>query len=330
MKRACWPVLVAILIALSIPAPAAEQDPKEILKAVVKIRAIVPDYVRFARILGTEREGSGVVIDSQGHILTIGYLITEAETIEVTGPEGKTTQATSVGYDHRTGFGLLRTDKPLAVPPLELGESSEIREGDPILVVAHGGADAVQGARVLSRKEFAAYWEYLLDSAIFTTPPHANFGGAALIDRSGKLVGIGSLFTTILVPSLGSIPGNMFVPIDLLKPILPDLIAKGRSSEPSRPWLGLNLEETHGRIIVTRITSEGPADKGGLKPGDIILTVGNQEVTGLADFYRKVWALSNTGVEVSLRILQGIRIRDLTLKSADRYQYFPLKPQRKI
>ena len=329
MKTGCRSLLVAILICSSIPAY-AQQDPKEMLKAVVKIRATIPDYARSASTLGTEREGNGVVIDSKGHILTIGYLITESETIEVTGLEGKPTSATSVGYDHKTGFGLLRADKPLRVSPMELGQSSEVKEGDPVLVAGFGGMDSIQGARVLSRKEFAGYWEYLLDEAIFTAPPYANFGGAALIDRHGKLVGIGSLFTQINIPSLGSIPGNMFVPIDLLKPILADLIAKGRSSESPRPWLGLNAEEVHGRVIITRITSEGPAEKAGLKTGDIILTVDKKEVSGLSDFYRKLWALGKAGVEIPLGLLQGIRIRDLTVKSGDRYQYFPLKPQKKI
>jgi S1-C subfamily serine protease len=207
MKRGCRSLLVAILIGLSIPAY-AEQDPKEMLKAVVKIRATIPDYARSASTLGTEREGSGVVIDSKGHILTIGYLITESETIEVTGLEGKPTGATSVGYDHKTGFGLLRADKPIPVSPMELGQSAEVKEGDPVLVAGFGGMDSVQGARVISRKEFAGYWEYLVDEAIFTAPPYANFGGAALIDRHGKLVGIGSLFTQIHIPGLGSVPGE--------------------------------------------------------------------------------------------------------------------------
>lgn len=329
MKRACLSVLVAILICLSVPVQ-AEQDPKEIFKAVVKIRSVIPEYARSASTLGTEREGSGVAIDTKGHILTIGYLIMESETIEVTGPEGKPVSATSLAYDHRTGFGLLKTDQPLNVPPIELGQSSKVEEGDPVLVASFGGMDAVQGARVVSRKEFAGYWEYLIDSAIFTSPPHANFGGAALIDRGGKLVGIGSLFTTVQIPGLGSVSGNMFVPIDLLKPILADLIAKGRSPEPSRPWLGVNVEEVQGRLIITRVTAESPAEKAGLKTGDIILTVAKKEVTGLADFYRKVWALGNAGIEVPLSILQGIRIRDLTVKSADRYQYYPLKPRKKI
>jgi len=329
MKRACLSILVAILIGLSVPVY-AEQDPKEILKAVVKIRSVVPDYARSASTLGTEREGSGVIIDSLGHILTIGYLIMESDTIQVVGPEGKTMGATSVAYDHRTGFGVLKTDQPLDIQPMELGESSKVEEGDPVLVASFGGLEAVQGARVISRKEFAGYWEYLLDSAIFTSPPHANFGGAALIDRHGKLVGIGSLFTTVRLPGLGSVSGNMFVPIDLLKPILADLIAKGRSPEPARPWLGVYTEEAQGRIIISRVTSESPAERAGLKTGDIILTVEKKEVTGLADFYRKVWSLGNAGVEVRLGILQGIRIRDLIVKSADRYQYYPLKPRKKI
>jgi S1-C subfamily serine protease len=333
MKNSFLGVILVFFLGFIAPAygqQEAKPDPTEILKAVVKIRAVIPEYARSAQILGTEREGSGVLIDTKGHILTIGYLIMEAETIEVFGPDGKPISATSIGYDHRTGFGLLRVERPLELKPIEFGSSSEVKEGDAILVAAHGGTEGAQGARVISRKEFAGYWEYLLDNAIFTAPPHANFGGAALIDRTGKLVGIGSLFTQIAIPGLGAIPGNMFVPIDFLKPILPDLIAKGRSSEASRPWLGVYVEEHRGRVFVTRISPESPAEKGGLKAGDIILMVNKEEVSGLADFYRMVWALGNAGVVVPLTLLQGVRIQDLKLKSADRYQYFSLKPRKKI
>jgi S1-C subfamily serine protease len=324
---------LCFLLAVHLPAH-AQPNPKdaaqELLKAVVKIRAVVPDYARSAKTLGTEREGSGVVIDSRGYILTIGYLILEAETLEVVGPEGKTVPAQSTAYDHRTGFGLLKTDNPLEVKPMELGNSSEVQEGDPVLVAAHGGEEGLMGARVISRKEFAGYWEYLLEDAIFTAPPHTNFGGAALIDHHGKLVGIGSLFTQIAIAGLGTIPANMFVPIDYLKPILSELMEKGQTSEPSRPWLGVNAEETHGRVFVTRVTPESPAERAGLRIGDIILTVNRKEITGLADFYRKVWALGKAGVEVPLRILQGMEIRDITVKSADRTQYYRLKPQKRI
>ena len=325
MKRGCLSLIFAVFIALGAPAY-GEQAAEEILKAIVKVRSIVPKDARTARSLGTEREGNGVVIDANGHILTIGYLILEAETIEVVGPEGKPISATFVGYDYTTGFGVLRTDKPLSVAPMKLGKSSEVNQGDPILVAGHGGKDAVQPARVVSRGEFTGYWEYLLDDAIYTSPPHPNFGGAALIGRDGQLLGIGSIFTQLVVSGVGSLPCNMFVPIDLLKPILADLIATGRSRETPKPWLGLSAEEAHGRVFVLRVRSEGPAAQAGIQPGDIILTVNKKTVKGLADFYRKVWALGNAGVDVPLSVLQGTRIRDITVHSADRYQYYRLEP----
>jgi S1-C subfamily serine protease len=325
MKRICLTVIFIVLIAFCAPLY-ADQAAEEILKAVVKIRSIVPKDARSARTLGTEREGNGVAIDSTGHILTIGYLISDAETIEVTGPEGKPIKATFVGYDQNTGFGLLRTDKPLNVQPMKLGQSSEVKEGEPILVAGYGGKDSVQVGQVIARKEFVGYWEYLVENAIFIAPPYSNFGGAALIDRDGRLMGIGSIYTQMTIQGLGSIPCNMFVPIDLLNPILSDLMTRGRSHEAPRPWLGLNAEETHGRVFITRVTSEGPAERAGLQPEDLILTVNGKIVNGLADFYRKVWALGNAGVDVSLSILRGAQVRDITVHSADRYQSLRLKP----
>jgi len=324
MKKICLTVIFAVLIAFGVPAY-ADQAAEEILKAVVKIRSIVPKDAHTARTLGTEREGSGVVIDPKGHILTIGYLIVEAESIEVIGPEGKAINATFVGYDHNTGFGLLRTDKPLSVEPMKLGQPSEVKVGEPILIAGHGGRDSVQVGRVITRKEFVGYWEYLIEGAIFTAPPYRNFGGAALIDRDGRLLGIGSLFTQVMIQGFGSIPCNMFVPIDLLNPILSDLMTRGRSREVPRPWLGLNAEEAHSRVFILRVTSEGPAERAGLQPGDLILTVNGKAVNGLADFYRKVWALGNAGVDVSLSILRGTQIHDITVHSADRYQFLRLK-----
>ncbi len=325
MRKSCLLAILTFLIALAMPAY-ADQTPEEILKAVVRIRSIVPKDARTAGTLGTEREGNGVVIDARGHILTIGYLITEAETIEVFGPEGdKPISAAFVGYDHSTGFGLLRANPPLGVEPIKLGESSNLKTGDPIIVA---GADSIQGAAVISRKEFAGYWEYLLEDAIFTAPPFSKFGGAALIGRDGKLLGIGSLFTQITIQGLGSIPSNVFVPIDLLVPILDDLINSGRSQKPPRPWLGINAEESHGRIFITQVTAKGPAEAAGLQQEDLILAVEGKPVTGLADFYRKVWAVGNAGVPVPLTVLRGVGIREITVRSADRYQFLILRPKK--
>jgi S1-C subfamily serine protease len=318
MKRS---LLAVFLIFFAFIGPAAgEQSAEEILKAIVKIRSVIPENAFTARTLGTEREGNGVLIDSKGHILTIGYLIVEAETIEVTTGEGKPISASFVGYDHDTGFGLLKANQPLNVTPMKMGKSSEVKEGDPILMAGYGGTESIQVGRVIARKEFAGYWEYLLEDAIYTAPAHSGFGGAALIDRDGKLLGIGSLLTQVFIPGFGSISCNISVPIDLLPPILADLIAKGRTSAAPRPWLGLNTEEAHGRVFVLRVTSGGPAEKAGLQPGDMVLSVKGEEVKGLADFYRKIWALGNAGAEVPLGILRGIRIRDITVKSVDRTQ----------
>ena len=328
MKRS---LLAAFSIFFTLMGPAyAEQSADEILKAIVKIKARIPESAFTARTLGTEREGNGVVIDSKGHILTIGYLIIEAETLEVMTEEGKTIRASFVGYDHDTGFGLLKANQPLSIKPMKLGKSSEVKQGDPILMAGYGGTESVQAGRVLACKEFAGYWEYLLEDAIYTAPAHTGFGGAALIDPDGKLLGIGSLLTQVIIPGFGSISCNISVPIDLLHPILADLIAKGRTSAPPRPWLGLNAEEAHGRVFVVRVTPGSPAEKAELQVGEMILTVKGGEVKGLADFYRKVWALGHAGVEVPLSILRGTKIREITMKSIDRNQLLRLKPAKEL
>ncbi len=328
MKKLAFGILLVFLAVSGFPANA--QQAEEILKAVVKIKATIPAEASTAKTLGLEREGNGVVIDSEGLILTTGYLILEAEKIEIFGPDGKGIPGRFVGYDHETGFGLLRAENPLNIKPIPIGDPSKIEEGDPVLVAAYGGKDSVQGARVIARKEFAGYWEYILENAIFTSPPHAGFGGAALIGRDGKLLGIGSLFTQMVFPGLGFIPCNVFIPIDLLDPIRDDLIGKGRPAKPLRPWLGVNVEEGHGRVFVKKVTSGGPAEKGGLQIDDMILTVNGKPVSSLGDLYRKLWALGEPGVEASLGVLRGIEIREVKIRTADRYQFLQLKPVKKI
>jgi S1-C subfamily serine protease len=321
MKKIYLNILFVILATFAV-AVHAEQGAEKVLDAIVEIRISVPENARTAERFGTNRVASGVVIDKTGHILTIGFQTIEAETIEVVGKDRKTVDAIVVAYDRNTGFGLLRTTSPLQVTPMPLGSSSEVKEGDPVLAASYGTHDAVQGVRVVARKEFAGPWEYLLENAIFTAPPIDRFSGAALINRDGHLVGIGYLFSQLTIAGLGVVPTNMFVPIDVLKPILSDLKRSGSSKLPPRPWLGVRTEELYGRLIVERVTSGSPSEKAGIKIGDIIFAVNKQDVHGMADFYRKVWALGKAGVDVPLRILQGIQIREIVVHSTDRNQYW--------
>jgi S1-C subfamily serine protease len=285
---------------------------------------VIPDDALTAPFLGTEREGNGILIDSDGYILTIGYLILESRTVEIIDSQDKVVKAEYIGYDYDTGFGLIRASQLLNVEPLKLGSSSGVKQGDPALVAGHEGSEDVVGVRVVQRGEFVGYWEYLLDNAIYTSPPYQKFAGAALIGADGGLLGVGSIFTRIAVAGFGTIPANMFVPIDLLKPILNDLKTVGRSRKPQRPWLGIFTEESHGRIFITRLTPGGPGQRSQLQSGDIILKVNQQPVRGQADFYRKVWALGTAGVKVPLSILRETEIKDVTVNSIDRYQL--LKP----
>jgi S1-C subfamily serine protease len=255
----------------------AEQEAEEFFDSVVMIRISVPENARTAERFGTNRVASGVVMDESGHILTIGFQTIEAETVQIVGRDQKTINATVISYDRNTGFGLLRANTPLQVTPIPLGNSSEIKEGDPVLIASYEGKDAVKEVIVVARQEFAGPWEYLLENAIFTSPPTNQFSGAALINRDGQLVGIGYLLSQIMIADLGVMPTNMFVPIDLLKSILNDLKLLGRSKMPSRPWLGVRTKEVYGHLIVERVISGGPSEKAGIKTGDIILAVNKQE-----------------------------------------------------
>jgi S1-C subfamily serine protease len=310
-------------------APAADArgvDAERFFSAIVKVQARALPDARSAATLGTAREGSGVVIDGTGLVVTIGYLIIEADEVSITDDHGHTLPASVVGYDHATGLALVRAIAPLAASPLPLGDSTRLEETDPVLIVNHAGRSEVTMAYVVSRRLFTGNWEYLLERAIFTSPPTLNWSGAALIDKDGALLGVGSLILRDATESDPHLPGNMFVPIDLLKPILSDLVKSGRRAGPARPWLGVSADEVRGRLLVTRVSPEGPADRAGVQAGDIILGVGPDAVHTQAEFYRKVWSRGSAGSEIPLRVLQDSEVREIKLRSIDRLDYFRQKP----
>src|SRR5688500_14031826 len=265
-------------------------------RAVVGIKVKALANARSAKTLGAERAGSGVLFAPQGLVLTIGYLILEADQVEITTSKGVTVPASVAAYDHATGFGLLRPLVPLDTKPIRLGASEKVASLDRLLVAAGGDEDNLTVATVVSKRQFAGYWEYLIENAIFTTPPRADFGGAALINKEGELVGIGSLFVMDAMTPGERLPGNMFVPIDLLKPVLAEMIATGRQKGGARPWLGINSREVDGRLHVIRVSRDSPAEAAGIAAGDIILGVGGEKVEKLDEFYTRIWSSGAPGV----------------------------------
>jgi S1-C subfamily serine protease len=301
-------------------------DLERALLSVVRLRASVPDDAFTASILGTERAGSGVVIREDGLVLTVGYLVTEAETLWLSSGDGRATQGHVLAYDQETGFGLVQALGRIGLPALELGDAGSLRIEDPVIVAAGGGRRHAIKSLVVARQEFAGYWEYLLESAIFTAPAHPFWGGSALIGRDGTLLGIASLHVQQSVgePAAAQRTArdvNMIVPIDLLPPILDDLMTYGRPNRPARPWLGLYAAESNERIVIAGIAAKGPAHEANIRPGDAILAVNGESTVDLAGLWRRVWASGDAGSEVTIRLLRDGKVLTARVRSADRASY---------
>jgi serine protease Do len=309
--------------------PADEQSKAELpdavkqrLPSVVKVSARIAARARSAATLGSEREGHGVVIGEDGLILTIGYLILEAEEVVVSWGEGRRLPASVVAYDYESGFGLVRTAIPLKLAAVPFGDSDAMAFRNEGWVAGSGGEGAVQRVRVVGRRDFAGYWEYLLENAIFTTPPYSSFGGAALFSPDGALVGIGSLqVPDAMREGNGTLPGNMFIPINRLKPIVAELVEKGRVEAKAKPWIGVYIAESLGRVVVAGTADGAPAATAGVRRGDIIAGINGMPVHDAAEFYRTLWAAGEAGVEVRLQVERLTLIREITVTSGDRYKY---------
>ena len=285
------------------------------MKSVVAVRANIPDDAFTAAGLGTRREGSGVVISEKGLVLTIGYLITEAEEVWLTAQDGRVIAGHALAYDQESGFGLIQALGQLDLPALPLGKSGATRLGDAVTFV-DGTGNSVR-ASIVAKQEFAGYWEYLLEEAIFIAPAHPSWGGAGMLSPEGQLLGIGSL--RLQMVQNGEVADiNMVVPIDLLPPILDDLVTRGSVDRPPRPWLGVFTAESDGDVVVMNVSPNSPAARAGIKRGDIISDIRDQEIGGLADFYRKVWGSGPAGAEVPMRIVRDGRDTWVRVKSADR------------
>lgn len=301
----------------NLPSPVAAALP-----AVVGVRTTIPKDRRSAQSLGTEREGHGVLIGDDGLIVTIGYLIMEADSVTVTDIDGTERPAYIVGYDYESGFGLVRTESPIRLKPLTFGDSDVLELRSEAFVAGVGGEKAALKVKVAGRREFAGYWEYLLDNAIFTVPAYPLWGGSALIGQDGTLLGVGSLLVQeALGPGAPAFPGNMYVPINRLKPIFGELVADGRVSTPPRPWLGVYTVEHMGQLVIGGVSDGGPADRAGLQRGDILHALNGEALDDVADFYRKLWGSGPAGSAVTLRLERDSDSFDVAVRTGDRAEY---------
>ena len=288
--------------------------------AMVLVRAEVPEDAHSAATLGTERSGYGAVIQEDGLVVTIGYLINEASQIWLTTNRGAVVQGYPLAYDQATGFGLVQPLGKLDAPHFERGSAADVNVGDSAFVIGHGGSGHSLKTRLIAKQEFAGYWEYLLDEALFTAPAHPQWGGAALLDAQGNLIGVGSLLVQQEVNGQ-AIHVNMFVPIDLLNPIFNAMLKTGRSPYPARPWLGMSTQDPGGQLVVARISQEGPASRAGVQVGDTVLSVGPTRVHSLPELFRTVWGLGPAGVDVPLTLSRGGDVIRITVKSGDRNDF---------
>ena len=333
-RNSVWSGAMALLLAVAAagvnsatPAPETAQSAIAAFTranaAVVGIKVSVADDARSAETLGKERAGSGVVIGPDGLILTIGYLMMEAQTIQITTQDNKTLPALAVAYDLATGFGLVRTVLPLrGIEPVALGNLRELQPGTALMAATGAQGDTGDGevamTQLVSKRPFSGYWEYHIESAAFTSPPIGNHSGAPLFNQKGELIGIGSLFVGDVLGGTRRFPGNMFVPVDLLKPILTEMQQTGETRVSRRPWVGLTSTEQGGRVQIVRVNKESPAQKAGLEAGDLVLAVDGSKVTTLEEFYKKLWDRARPDADVALTILQGAELKTVVLKPVDR------------
>jgi S1-C subfamily serine protease len=294
-------------------------DLERALSSVVGLHSIIPADGFTADTLGAERAGNGVLID-KGLVLTVGYLITEAATVWLHLGDGRVMEGHALGFDQETGFGLVQALGSIDLPVLPIGSSRAAQNGDRVVIGGAGGRTRSLAGRIVARQEFAGYWEYVLEEAIFTSPAHPNWGGTGLISAQGELIGIGSLQLEREREGKNE-HLNMVVPIDLLTPILDDLRKFGRVNKPARPWLGVYSTEIEDKIVAVGIAPKGPAARAELKTGDVILAVKGENVTTLAAFYRKVWSLGQAGVEVPLTLYREGVTFDVRVNSSDRAKF---------
>jgi S1-C subfamily serine protease len=324
-RAALLPALAALLAAfLAPPTFPATLDLDKALAPIIALEAHIPQNARSADTLGTVRGGTGIVIDATGLVLTVGYLILEADAVDLlpNGLAGERVPGDVVAWDQVTGLGLVRSRRPLGIAPMPLGSSADVAAGDAAVAVSWERVDGMLPAVVVERRAYAGFWEYMVEDALYVSPSHPAFPGAALLSLDGELTGIGGFAQTDFDDEY-AITGTVFIPVDALKPVLADLLLTGRSSQ-SRGWIGLYCEEIDGALRVRRVPADGPALRAGVQSGDYVLAVGGTPVSTLADFYRHLWATTGPGDRIAVELKRGADSFTVEIEATDRYErYIP-------
>lgn len=305
-------------------------DPvQKVMQAVVTVEVRVREGARTKSTFGTDRKGSGVVIDSGGLIATAGYIIAEAETVSVTFANGISDEADIVAYDDSIGLGLLRPRNYRSTYALQLGSSSEVKKEQKALILPASGEEGAKSVTIGKVKPFTAGWEYMLDNAIHTYPPSTEFSGAALLSDKAELLGIGSLVTIdIDIDPKVRVPGNIFIPIDALKNVMGELLTTGRSQSSVKPWLGLETKDTKAGIKVGAVYEDAPAANSGIKAGDKIIAVNQKQVSNLKEMYTRIWTEHKPGDKIHLLVLRDDSYANVPVDTVDRYQWLKLQDEK--
>ena len=306
---------------------AALADPMElVMRSVVRVDAVVPQEARTATTYGRERSGTGVVLDSNGLILTVGYIVAEANSVIVTFSDGEKVASEIVAYDHASGVALLRANKSVATKPLKLAKSDAGKKDQPALIIPFNGEEATRAVKIGKVKKFTSGWEYVMDDAIHTYPPSTDFAGSALLSQKGELLGIGALVTIdIDIDPKVRVPGNVFIPIASVKENLGDLLTKGRSRESIRPWIGLHLKETKEGIKVSAVEDDSPAARSGIEAGDTIVAVEQRRLKSLTNFYKRVWTEHEPGDKIHLLVVRDDHYSNVPVETVDLYNWLNLE-----
>ena len=296
---------------------------RSLLAVTAHVNARIPQSHSSAEILGTERMGSAVVVDPRGLVLTVNYVVMGARRLRITLSDGRRASAEIAAQDFESGLALLRVQAD-ALPVAPLGSSETLDRGAPVFAIGSVGPRErrVASGIVTDLGPFDAYCEYLLDRGIVSTATNPGFGGGPLFDMRGSVVGIVSL-------NLNEIGRqSLAIPIECYTEHRAEFLRFGRVvSRPRRAWIGVFPHPVQEGLVVAGLVPKGPGDRGGLREGDVILRVDDEEVETRPALYAALWR-HRPGERVVLDVVRENRLHRVEVIGEDRAEFYGLEGSR--